>query len=179
MKPYHPTVTVSFVARERFSVAAKALRLLYKHTTIPFRLIIVDCAIPDRYRKQMERAVQGKTNVTFLDIDRHVLPNQAKNMVYEASEDDYICFLENDCIVPDGWLSGLINACESFPAKVASPLLFDRSPKKKRVHHAWKLGSIKIEDESGAEQLRLVPHGGDAFTWHQRTEPLQQQLERY
>ena len=176
MKSKHPTVTVGFVARERFSLAAKALRVLYKHTDIPFRLIIVDCNIPTRYRKQMERAVKGQTNVTFLDIDREILPNHAKNMVYEASGDDYICFLENDCVVPDGWLSKLIDACESFPAQVASPLLFDRAPWKGKIHHAWKLGSIKVEHDSVMERIRLVPHGGDAYTWHKRLEPFQADL---
>ena len=59
-----PIVTIAFIPRERFSRAADALRQLIENTAeVPFKLIIVDCKTPERYRRDVEAVVRGRENV--------------------------------------------------------------------------------------------------------------------
>ena len=58
--PSTPIVTIAFIPRERFSRAADALRQLIENTKdVPFKLIVVDCKTPERYRRDIEAVVRG------------------------------------------------------------------------------------------------------------------------
>lgn len=171
MNSGHPNITIGFITRERCSLAVKSLQSLYKNTTIPFRLLIVDGLIPERYRRKISDVVRDKPNVTYIRRDRFLYPNEAKNLVFENTQDEYICFLENDCLVSEGWLANLINACEAFPAMVASPILFEGPMKRNKIHHAWKLGSILKEPGAEKDKIKLTPHRGTPSSWLTKTDP--------
>src|SRR3989344_4946683 len=111
-----PTVTIGFTARERFNLAAKSLKAIFKHTHIPFNLVIIDCNIPKKYLDQMKTVLNGKPNVKIIHTDNYLLPNQQRNLVLANTQDKYVAFIENDCIVSDNWLTGLISACEKHSA---------------------------------------------------------------
>ena len=38
----YPRITIGFLPRERFVLAAESLTSLYEHTTVPFELVVVD-----------------------------------------------------------------------------------------------------------------------------------------
>ncbi|MGH7801487.1 MAG: hypothetical protein ACREOW_12835 [Thermodesulfobacteriota bacterium] len=69
------TITIGFVARERFSVASECLQRIFDCTHIPFNLIVVDCNIPQVYWQQMEKVLRGRSNVRVIYTDRYLLPN--------------------------------------------------------------------------------------------------------
>ena len=143
------SVTIGFLPREKFHLAAKSLKSIYKHTHIPFNLIVIDCNTPTNYLNEMKKILEGKPNVKIIHTDNFLEPNQARNLILTNTKDDYIAFIENDCIVSDNWLSKLIVACEEFPAMVAIPLLLEGQSWRKKVHHDTKLAKIKTGESGG------------------------------
>ena len=104
-----PRVTLGFVPRERFSWAARSLRnLLETPAGIDYHLVIVDCAIPERYRAEIETLVAGRDNVEFIRLDHHVMPNESRHLVTMISHTEYTALLENDNYVEPNWLGALV-----------------------------------------------------------------------
>jgi hypothetical protein len=152
-------VTIGFIPRERFSVAAQALQRIFDLTQIPFRLIVVDCNIPDRYRQQMDDVLEGRDNVTTIRTDHHILSNQSRNLAIRENKDDFLCLIENDVLVEEGWLTHLIEACEQHPADVAVPLILERMGGFEKVHFDDRLGHIEAFEAPDGDKLRILPRG--------------------
>jgi GT2 family glycosyltransferase len=140
-----PTITIGFLARERFAMAGESLASLYEKTTLPFELLVVDAATPDRYLREMQAVLDRRDNWRMLHSDRHLLPAAAKNLILREVTSDYVCLLENDLLFTDGWLEALLDACETFPADVAAPLI--REGRGDAEHFDAHLGSLfRTED---------------------------------
>lgn len=105
-------------------MAAQALEQIYRNTHFDFRLILVDCGIPDTYRRQMDEVLKGRDNFEFIRTDHYLQTNAAHNLVIERNEDPFLCLIENDNLVHEDWLLHLLAACEEHPADVAVPLIF-------------------------------------------------------
>jgi hypothetical protein len=67
-----PQVTIVVVQRERFSKTEPALESLYKHTTIPFKLIYVDGKSPRKLKRHLEE--QSKAKGFHLIRKEHFIP---------------------------------------------------------------------------------------------------------
>lgn len=150
-------VTIGFAPRERFSLAAESLQSILENTRVPFELVVVNCAIPDRYWRPMQELLRGRRDVKVLEHDRFLLPNQAKNRILSEASGEWLCLIENDNLVPAGWLQTLIRACEEHPADVGIPLIMEGRPGKARVHFDDGLGFVDTV-ETTAGPKRIVRH---------------------
>jgi hypothetical protein len=151
------TVTIGFVPRERFSVASQALQRIFDVTKTPFNLIVVDCNIPNTYRRQMDEVLKGHENVRIICVDQYLLPNQSRNLIIREANDDFVCMIENDVLVEDGWLIRLIQACEEHPADVAVPLIMERMGDFEKVHFDDRLGRVDDVGSNDHPKLRISP----------------------
>jgi len=149
------SVTIGFVPRDRFCMASQALERLYRYTPQPFRLIVVDCNIPDRYRREMDEVLKGRDNVEFIRTDQYLQTNAAHNLVVRGNKDPFLCLIENDNLVHQDWLLHLVAACEEHPADVAVPLIFERTEDK--VHFDDRLGRIETVDGANGPKLAILP----------------------
>lgn len=154
-----PSVTIGFTPRERFSLAAESLESIFEHTRIPFRLIVVDCNMPSRYRAEMDRVLEGRENVTIIERDHFLLPNASRNLVIKETDPDadFLCLIENDVIVKDGWLTALIDACEQHPADVAVPLIIEGPVSSARIHFDDRLGGVREVDTPEGKKWEILP----------------------
>lgn len=150
-----PSVTVGVVARERFSVAAESLRLLFQHTHVDFELIYVDSATPRRYWAQIERELSGHENVRVIHSEEPLLPNQAKELIAEASSTELTCLLENDVFVTDGWLSKLVDAMRIRSADVVMPMIYENSFGD--THGDKNLGYFNFRETAEGTRLEFLP----------------------
>jgi GT2 family glycosyltransferase len=141
-------VTIGFIPRGRYCKAADSLRSIFDGTRIPFHPIVVDCDIPRFLRKEMDEALEGRSNVRIVHGDRSLSSNGSRNLVLEHATDDYLGLIENDVLVEPGWLELLVAACEEHPAEVAVPLLLEPFGDRVRVHFDNRLGTID-RDEDG------------------------------
>lgn len=152
-----PSITIGFLARERFCMAGESLASLYAHTPLPFELVIADTATPDRYRREMEAVLAGHDNWRVLRTDHHLLPAAAKNLILKTVTTDYVCLLENDNLFRDGWLEALIDTCETFPADVAVPLI--REGRGETGHFDHHLGAlVRVGDQWAVEPVGRPRH---------------------
>jgi hypothetical protein len=149
-------LTVGFVPRDRFCKAREALEALYANTSIPFELIIVDCSIPDRFRREMEQVLKGRDNVRTIRTDHYLLTHQALNLILPENRTEYLFLMENDVLVEEECLPRLIAACQEHPAGVAVPLIIEQQEEFKKIHFDDRLGTIeRIETPQGIKR-RIV-----------------------
>ncbi len=152
-----PSVTIGVIPRERFNLAAEAIRRIVEHTSVPYRLVIVDCNTPERYRSQVEQALPANAPVDVLRFDRYLLPNESRNHVVAAthcenSENDaFVCLIDNDVLVEPGWLERLLAACEEESAGVARPAVLKFS----KVHFDCRLGPASLAIGSPGHRSRI------------------------
>lgn len=170
-----PKVTIGFLPRERFELSAEALQSLYDHTPEPFELLVVDAATPEPYLREMQQVLDRYDNWRILRHDEHLLPAASKNLiVQEAGDDiDYLCLLENDNLFTDGWLSALIEACETFPAHVAAPVI--REGRGEQGHFDRHLGSlVPSAEEAGRWEVLPLDAPRDSATETTRVDFVEQ-----
>ncbi len=151
------SVTIGFTPRERFSLAAESLESIFDCTRVPFELIIVDCNMPRKYRDEVERVIGGRDNVKVIRRDHYLLPNASRNLVIQECGTEYLCLIENDVIVQDGWLETLIEACEQHPADVAVPLIMEGPLGSAEAHFDDKLGQVKVVNTPEGAKWEIVP----------------------
>ncbi|MBD1847732.1 glycosyltransferase [Cyanobacteria bacterium FACHB-63] len=158
-----PAVTIGFFPREQFSLAAESLQRIFDYTRIPFNLIVIDCNTPKVYWQQIEPLLEGRSSVRVIHTDQYLMPNQSKTLVIQEADPnvDFFCFIENDVLVEEGWLSSLLQACEEHPADVAIPRIIEGRLGATQVHWDSHLGSIReVQTEDGIK-LEFMSSTGD------------------
>ena len=162
-------ITVGFLPRERFSLAHESLECLLTFTQGDFNLVIVDCNIPEKYKKRMVKVLKGFKNVRFLRFENYLLPNQSRNRLVEETGDDYLCFLENDILVEDNWLTKLVNACEESPVSVAVPHIMEGRVPLGPAHFDWRHHHLREISHPDGTRIEILPrtdwedYEGDKF----------------
>jgi GT2 family glycosyltransferase len=146
-----PTITIGFWARERFVMAGESLASVYEHTTLPFELLVVDAATPERYLREMHQVLDRHDNWRILRSDHYLLPAAAKNLILQEAKGDYLALLENDTLFTPGWLEALVDACETFPADVAAPAI--REGRGEEEHFDAHLGTL-VQNENGLWEIK-------------------------
>lgn len=155
------TITIGFFPRERFSLAAESLQRIFDYTCIPFNLIVVDCNTPKVYWQQMEQVLRGRSNVNVIHKNHYLMPNQSKNLVIQEAKDDFLCFIENDVLVEEGWLSQLLAACVEHPADVAIARIIEGPLGEKKVHWDPNLGQVQSVQTTEGVKWEILPPTGD------------------
>jgi hypothetical protein len=90
-----PSIVIGVIPRERFALTGEVLRQIMRHTSQPYRLIVVDCAMPERFRQEIETILGGRPHAEVLHFDRYLLPNESRNRVIEATNEEYVCLIDN------------------------------------------------------------------------------------
>jgi GT2 family glycosyltransferase len=155
-----PDVTIGFVPRERFSFAPEALERILQCTNVPFNLVVVDCATPQIYWQPIEKILRGRENVKIIRKNRHLLPNQCRNLVLPEADGEFLCFIENDNLVQEDWISLFLESIEKHSADVVIPLLFEGRPGTRKVHFDEDLGEVRIVQTTDGEKWKVVPRPG-------------------
>jgi hypothetical protein len=150
-------MTIGFIPRDRFCMGAKALSQLFERTPLPFQLITVDPAMPAKYRKELEAVLEGRDNVRVLDAPPFASTNAMKNIAARASDTDYVCLIENDVFVLEGWLERMVQACEEMPADVAVPLIYERTVDSGQVHFDDRLGAVRRVATPRGPGIHILP----------------------
>ena len=123
---------------------------------MPHQMIVVDCGTPPRMLRELERLVAGHPDVAWIRSDRFLNVNEIRNRVAAATDQDYVCFVENACEVEAGWLEALIDACEATGAGIGTPRLEERTPWFRGPHHDQGFGDIAKEERGGRVVRRIV-----------------------
>lgn len=144
--PTTPSVTIGVIPRERFNLAAEAIKRIVEHTSMPYRLVVIDCNTPKRYLSQVEQVLPASVPVEVLRFDRYLLPNESRNQVIATTERDssenqrFVCLIDNDVLVEPGWLERLLATGEEESAGVVRPAVL----KFGKMHFDCRLGPVSL-----------------------------------
>ncbi|HEX6304643.1 MAG TPA: glycosyltransferase [Anaerolineales bacterium] len=99
------------------------LESIYAHTVYPdFEVVIVDNASREEAVAYLKDFANEKPNVNLILNAENLGFARGNNIGAAAAQGDYLVFLNNDTVVTDGWLSGLIRYLESPEVGMVGPV---------------------------------------------------------
>ena len=149
------SVTVGIYPRERFSLTSRSLAALAENTEIQFKVLLIDCGMAARFRRDVDRVIADLPNVEVIEPGHFLTPNQSRNLVVRTADTDYVCLLENDVLVQPRCIDLLLATARRTGAAVTRPTIIQRRGK---VHFDRSLGPLSgTMGEPGAE-LSIGPN---------------------
>ena len=127
--------TVVVVPREQFSVALRSLDSILQRTAAPHELLYVDGNSPPEVRMGLEQRARDH-GFRLLRSERYLSPNHARNLALEHVTTPLVCFIDNDIVVEQGWLTELMRCALDTGAALVGPLTFEGEPEEQRIHVA-------------------------------------------
>ena len=96
------------------AVTEECARSILENTAGDYRIIVIDNASADETRQYLERLVSERSSRVML-IRNAVNEGfiKAVNKGIEASAAEYVCLLNNDTLVFDGWLTEMIKVAQA------------------------------------------------------------------
>ncbi len=111
-----PTIDIVSPIWNQLERTKRCVESLIRHTEIPFRLILVDNASDEPARSYLESLTRDpRIRVKLIRNEENLGNIKAANQGIYASDADYICLLDNDTIVTEGWLSEMISVAQQEP----------------------------------------------------------------
>ena len=161
MDPGVPLTTIVVIERESFSSTITTLETLVAHTPEPRRVVVVDSGASRATRRRLDRFAT-EHDITLLRSDTLLNANEERNIALPHVETEYVAFIDNDSIVPPGWLSALEQCARETGAALVSPVITWGPPGNVTIHFAG--GVTRIADDGGVRSLErrdLMFHGLD------------------
>lgn len=150
-----PRATLVMTARERHSLADRAIDAVLRATARPYRFVYLDVQSPPRLRARLaERAAAGEIEV--VRYDEPLWPQEARLRFAAAIDTDYAVFLDNDVEVAPGWLDALVRCADETGAGIVGPLyLWGDGFKPATIHMA---GGALVEAADGDRRVLEETH---------------------
>lgn len=147
--------TVVVVPRERFSTSELALGTLLRHLPDDTPVIYVDGGAPAPIADYLRGVAEGG-RVHLLRSDRHLSPNEARNLALPHVLTPYVAFVDNDALVQPGWLDALVDRAEETGAWAVGPLYFEGDPRDEVIHVAG--GRITFTERGDGTRSMATDH---------------------
>ena len=93
----------------------ECIESIKKHTPEPHEVIFVDNASTDGTLKWLRKIVKDNANYRLIENERNMGFAKGCNQGIEASTGEYVLLLNNDVVVTDNWLSGMLECLNSAP----------------------------------------------------------------
>ncbi len=145
-----PRTTIAVVPRESYSVTPRMLETLVERTPAPSRIVVVDGGAPRRIWRRLAHLADDH-DFTLIHRDAVMTSNEARNEAMRHVDTEYVCFLDNDTFVDDGWLEGLERcADDTGVVLVAAAVLWGRRDRWE-IHFAG--GTCRIVSDGTARRF--------------------------
>ncbi|PIR53285.1 hypothetical protein COU76_01925, partial [Candidatus Peregrinibacteria bacterium CG10_big_fil_rev_8_21_14_0_10_49_10] len=109
-KEIHPVVSIIIPVYNQWKYTAECLQSIQQYSyQNTYEIIVVDDASTDETSKQLQRL----SHVTVLHQDTNQGFVAACNRGAQAARGEYLVFLNNDCVVQEGWLDALMHTFQT------------------------------------------------------------------
>ncbi|GEM_PF-2076819 len=105
--------TIAIAVWNKPEITAQCLESLVRHTKYPYNVLIIDNGSEEETQVFLRDFCSGKDNFRIKRFDENVGYLRAANYTLETVRTPYICLLNNDTILTDGWLAESISVLES------------------------------------------------------------------
>lgn len=100
-----------------------AVRSVLEHTDYPFRLLLIDDSANEATFAALERIAASDARIELHRNDENLGFVQTANRGMFMADAEYICLINSDIMVTDGWLDAMIRCAQTDPAiAVVNPL---------------------------------------------------------
>lgn len=118
-----PTASIIILTYNNLEYTRLCLESIYAFTqTADFELILVDNASSDETPPYLKNFAAGKPNVKLILNRENAGFARGNNQGAAAAEGDYLVLLNNDTVVTEGWLSGLIRHLQDPGVGMVGPV---------------------------------------------------------
>ena len=101
----------------------KCVKSICKYTPETHEIIFVDNGSTDGTVKWLKRLIQENKNYKLIENKKNLGFSKGSNQGIEASQGEFILLLNNDVVVAEGWLSGLLDCLQHTPdAGIVGPM---------------------------------------------------------
>jgi GT2 family glycosyltransferase/glycosyltransferase involved in cell wall biosynthesis/tetratricopeptide (TPR) repeat protein len=108
-------ISIVIVTCNELKYTRECIESVRKHTPEPHEVIFVDNASTDGTVKWLRRIAQENNNCKILENTKNLGFTKGCNQGIEASSGEYILLLNNDVVVTENWLSGMLECLNSAP----------------------------------------------------------------
>ncbi|WP_270407381.1 glycosyltransferase [Paenibacillus timonensis] len=115
MEKKEPLVSLIVLAKNQLAYTKLCVESIYRHTRVPFELILVDNGSTDGTRAYFKDLALIHNNIKLvLNVDNKGYGG-GNNQGLACSTGDFVILLNNDVIVTRDWVQGMLNAQQSHP----------------------------------------------------------------
>lgn len=136
-----PVASIVMLTLNQLDYTKLCVESVFERSTLPFELIIVDNGSTDGTRAYLRRLVEQDPRVRVIHNDRNMGFAHGCNQGIAVARGEVIVLLNNDTIVTDGWLEGLVTPM-AMNAEIGAV-----GPRSNRV--------------AGVQVVPFVPYGSD------------------
>lgn len=115
--------SIAILTHNRLDYTKKCVESIRKHTSEHHEIIFVDNGSTDGTVKWLRKLVQKRSNCRLIENRKNLGFARGCNQGIEASRGEFVLLLNNDVVVAEAWLSGMLEALGSVPnAGIVSPM---------------------------------------------------------
>lgn len=115
--------SIVILTYNELSVTKKCVQSIRRHTPEPHEIIFIDNGSTDSTVKWLRNQIQQSQNYRLIENKTNLGFAKGCNQGIEASKGEYILLLNNDVVVADGWLAGLVQCHRYAPdAGIVGPM---------------------------------------------------------
>jgi GT2 family glycosyltransferase/glycosyltransferase involved in cell wall biosynthesis/Flp pilus assembly protein TadD/predicted O-methyltransferase YrrM len=108
-------VSIVILTFNELKYTKECIESIKRHTPEPHEVIIVDNASTDGTVKWLKKIVQETPNCRLLENKKNLGFAKGCNQGIEKSSGEYVLLLNNDVVVTDNWLSGMLECLNTVP----------------------------------------------------------------
>lgn len=107
--------TIIILTHNRLEQTKKCVKSIRRHTPEAHEVIFVDNASTDGTVKWLQGQVKENRNYHLIENKGNVGLAKGRNQGINASQGEFILLLDNDVVVSEGWLSGMLECLNRAP----------------------------------------------------------------
>lgn len=108
-------VSIVILTYNQLSYTKRCVKSIRKHTPEPHEIIFIDNGSSDGTTKWLGQLLPENANYTLIRNNANLGFSKGCNQGIRASSGEYILLLNNDVIVTENWLSGMLECLDSAP----------------------------------------------------------------
>ncbi|MEM7707648.1 MAG: glycosyltransferase [Pseudomonadota bacterium] len=142
-------LTVIVGPRDRYSGVVECIEEIYRHTSEPFELLVLDLGYPKRLRQQIDESIATKKLARVVEYGL-ITPMAALQRILPKVKGKKTAWIDNDSRVTAEWYEPLKRAVDEGAA-IASPLILEKD--------GVDIGA-KIRNHLHQSEIRVVEYQG-------------------
>src|SRR3972149_1105346 len=110
--PLQKPVSIIILTWNALEYTQKCVHSIQNHTRYPYEIVFVDNASTDGTVEYLRNLVKGHSNYKLIENQENKGFAAGNNQGVSAASGEYVMLLNNDVLVSDGWLEGLVERLE-------------------------------------------------------------------